>query len=217
MPFHIWDYYQSYDELAWQWATDGGYYNGEGLTAYRPPGYPFFLSRMYLLFGHVPLLGAIANIFLGTAIVLLAYLIARKIWNESIARWTMLIMIFFPSQVFFTNLLASEMLFTPLFLLSILLFVEVGKNVAARWPLAAAGGVLLGLASLTRAISKYYLILIVLYWIMQTRDVKRTLRLGLHLRRRGTVAHACGYGCPGRAGSGSDSLFYGARHHERAA
>jgi hypothetical protein len=91
----------------------------------------------------------------------------------------MLIMTFFPSQVFFTNLLASEMLFTPLFLLSILLFVEVGKNVAARWPLAAAGGVLLGLASLTRAISKYYLILIVLYWIMQTRDVKRTLRLSL--------------------------------------
>jgi 4-amino-4-deoxy-L-arabinose transferase-like glycosyltransferase len=179
MPFHIWDYYQSYDELAWQWATDGGYYNGEGLTAYRPPGYPFFLSRLYLLFGHVPLLGAVANIFLGTAIVLLAYLIARKTWNESIARWTMLIMTFFPSQVLFTNLLASEMLFTPLFLLSILLFVEVGKNVAARWPLAAAGGVLLGLASLTRAISKYYLILIVLYWIMQTRDIKRTLRLGL--------------------------------------
>lgn len=179
MPFHLWLDYQTYDELGWQWATDGGYYNGEGLTAYYPPAYPFFLSRLYLLFGHVPIMGAVANIFFGTAIVLLAYLIARKTWNESIARWTMLIMTFFPSQIFFTNLLSSEMLFTPLFLLSILLFVDVGRNVATRWPLAAAGGVLLGLASLTRAISKYYLVLVILYWLMQTRNVRRTLRLSL--------------------------------------
>jgi 4-amino-4-deoxy-L-arabinose transferase-like glycosyltransferase len=179
MPFHLWSDYRTYDELGWQWTIDGGYYNGEGLTAYYPPAYPFFLSRLYLMFGHVPITGAVANIFFGMAMVLLAYLIVRKIWNESTARWTMLIMTFFPSQIFFTNLLASEMLFTPLFLSSILLCINAARNSLAQRPLAVGSGVLLGLATLTRAISKYYLIFIVLYWILQTRDSRRTIRLSL--------------------------------------
>ncbi|MCK4302445.1 MAG: hypothetical protein KAW91_06700, partial [candidate division Zixibacteria bacterium] len=49
MPLGLWADYSIYDELGWEWATRGGYYNGELLTAYRPPGYQFFLSRLYLV------------------------------------------------------------------------------------------------------------------------------------------------------------------------
>jgi len=179
MPFNLWQDFQCYDELGAQWASDGGYYNGEYLTAYWPPGFPFWLSRLYLIFGHEPLAGAIANIFLGTATVLLAYLLIRRLWGERIGRWTLILMALFPSQVFFTNVLASEMLFTPLFLGSMLLFVNSSRS--HRWWLAVLlGGMVLGLATLTRTITTLFLLPVALYWIHETRSWKGALmRLGL--------------------------------------
>ncbi len=176
MPFHLWMDYDSYDDLGWQWATKGGYYNGEHLTAYWPPGFPFFLSRLYLVFGHQPVLGTVANIFFGLAIALFTYLIIRRIWGERVSRWAMLIMIFFPSQVFFTNLLASEMLFTSLFLASILICVMLNRELKGKWYYALLAGILLGLAALTRSVSKMYLLLVVPFWLLQTHNIKRTVR-----------------------------------------
>ena len=168
MPFDLWSDFKCYDDLAWQWATDGGYYSGSHLTAYWPPGYPFFLSRLYLIFGHVPLAGAIANIFLGTATVWLSYLLIRELWGERIGRWTTLIMAVFPSQILFTNVLASEMLFTPLFLGATFLLVKGARP--NRWFLSVVlGGMILGLATLTRTITALYLIPMAIFWVVDLR------------------------------------------------
>jgi 4-amino-4-deoxy-L-arabinose transferase-like glycosyltransferase len=88
-------------------------------------------------------------------------------------------MALFPSQVFFTNVLASEILFTPLFLGSMLLFVK--GNRSRRWWLAVLlGGIVLGLATLTRTITTLFLLPVVLYWLHETRSWKNALpRLGL--------------------------------------
>ncbi|MEW5795094.1 MAG: glycosyltransferase family 39 protein [Candidatus Zixiibacteriota bacterium] len=169
LPFNLWQDFQCYDELGWQWATDGGYYNGAHLTAYWPPGYPFWLSRIYLVFGHVPVIGAIANIFLGTATVLLSYLLVRCLWGERIGRWSLLILALFPSQVLFANVLASEMLFTPLFLLALLLFVA-GSRIRHWWAVVCLGGLFLGLATLTRTISAPFLCIVALYWFLESRS-----------------------------------------------
>jgi len=168
--------YRGYDELAWAWAQMGGYYNGEHLTGYYPVGYPFFLSRLYLIFGHNPIAGAVANVFLSLAISYLSYLIARRVFDEKTARWTALIMLFFPSQILFVNLLASEMVFTPLFLLSILMILIAVERLSGRWWLLITAGVALGLATLTRGLTQVYWLLLVPVFYMRTRSGSKTAR-----------------------------------------
>jgi len=175
MPFHLWMDYQSYDELARAWAERGGYYNGEHLTAYWPPGYPWFLSRLYLLFGPHAEIAVWSNLLFGIAIVLLSYVIAREVRGERVARWAVLIVALFPSQVFFANLLASEMLFTPLFLLAVWLALRSAVTQRLHWWLPALTGVALGLATLTRAVSKMYVVVIIICWLWQVQPARRAL------------------------------------------
>ncbi len=171
MPFNLWQDFQCYDDLGWQWTTDGGYFNGTHLTAYWPPGYPFWLSRLYWVFGHHPQMAAVANIFLGTATVLLAYLLVRRLWGERIGRWTLLLMAVFPSQAFFTNVLASELLFTPLFLAA-LLFLTMGIRKQSWVFIVLSGGIVLGLATLTRTITALFLVPVAIYWFLELRKFR---------------------------------------------
>lgn len=179
VPFNLFYDYKGYDEYGWEWALKGGYYRGEYLTAFWPPGYPYLLSRIYTLFGHVPQAAAYVNILLGISIPLLSYLIVRKVWNENLARWTAVILVFFPSQILFTHLLASEFLFTPLFLLSIWLFLSFDRKLTGRWYKILGGGIILGLATLTRVISKLLLVMIIPFWLWESREIKRTTKYAL--------------------------------------
>jgi len=171
--------YQGYDQLAWDWVQHGGYYNGDLPTGYYPVGYPFFLSRLYLVFGHAPLAGVLANVFLSLAISLLSYLIARRAFDERIARWALVIMLFFPSQILFVNLLASEMVFTPLFLLSLWLLLVAGGQKGRRLWLMILSGVALGLATLTRSLTQAYWILLFPVWFHQGGTLSKTARNAL--------------------------------------
>nr|MBN2276206.1 glycosyltransferase family 39 protein [candidate division Zixibacteria bacterium] len=175
MPFRLWIDYQVYDELARHWVEVGGYYVGQFPTAYRPPGYPFFLSRLYAIFGTHPQIGAVANIALSLAIMLISYLIIRRILNEGSARWTMVILAFFPSQLLFVNLLASEPLFTALFLTAVYIFILACRRRRNQNWYILAGGVFLGLATLTRAITLLYLIVPVVFWLAVTRTWRKTI------------------------------------------
>lgn len=179
LPFNQGSDFKDYDEMAWQWATRGGYYNGEHFTAYWPPAYPFFLSRIYIVFGHVPRLGAIANAFLAIPELLLSFLIMKRVFDEKVARWTLVLLTFFPGQILFTHLLATEALFKPLLLLAIWLFISVDAGLSRKWYMIFVGGVVLGMATLTRAISKFLLFIVVPYWWLEMRSIKRTARFAL--------------------------------------
>lgn len=181
-PVNLWVDYQQYDYLGSHWALTGGYFEGEHPTAYIPPGYPFLLSRLYLLFGHNHLFGVVANVLFSVTIVLLTYLLIARLWDHRRAGWTALILTFFPSQIFFVNLLASEPLFTVLFLGSILTFVSVPQKGYKKYLVPLAGGLLLGLATLTRAITLVYLFIPALYWLLSSGSKKRKLL---------TIALAC--------------------------
>ena len=179
MPFHLWMDYASYDDLGWQWATKGGYYNGELLTAYWPPAYPFLLSRLYLLFGHVPMTGVAVNFLFSLATAYLAYLIARAVWNERIGRWTLLLLACLPSQILFVNVLASEVLFAPLLLGGIYVaLISTGRS-RFRWWRPFFCGFLLGLAALTRSIALLCLLPVIYFWLRQSRRLKTGLLLAL--------------------------------------
>ena len=175
LPINLYSDYGDYDQLALTWAREGCYCSEGQFTGYWPPGYPFFLSRLYFLFGHAPIAGALANVFLSLATALLTHVLARRAFGKRAARWALVLMAFFPSQVLFVNLLASEMVFTPLFLLALVLVTrsESGAKLPAWIPLVA-GGVALGLATLTRSLTQVFWLLLPPVWYLRHRSVSRT-------------------------------------------
>jgi 4-amino-4-deoxy-L-arabinose transferase-like glycosyltransferase len=128
-------------------------------TAYRPPGYPFFLAGVYLLAGvsdasadHRLAAGRIAQALLGTAIVALCALLAWRLLRDRprvpvaaaalAAVWLPLILV--------GSVIASEPLFTLLVLAAVVAALEHRRGGhALRW--AALAGVFAGLAALTRS------------------------------------------------------------------
>lgn len=152
IPVALYMDFAAYDERAWTLAVEGEYRNGIYPTAFWPPGWPFFLSRLYQMFGHLPEAGTIANVLFGTATIWLTYLLIRAAWGESKARWAAVILALLPSQVLFVNVLCSELMFTFLFLLTAVLVVPPTLRRVALWRIVGAG-IVLGLATLTRVLS----------------------------------------------------------------
>ncbi len=178
MDVHLISDYGTYDELAWTWATMGGYLDDCQATGYYPPGYPYFLSRIYLLAGHTPLAGAAANVLLSVLMVYLTWRLASDLVGNNAARWAGILMAFFPSQILFVNLLASEMVFTPLLLLSLLLCIRAAKSSRLNWLLAAGSGILLGLATLCRALTQVFWVIPLIHIWLSSKNRPATLRRG---------------------------------------
>jgi 4-amino-4-deoxy-L-arabinose transferase-like glycosyltransferase len=174
-PFNLWIDYLVYDQLAWDLAQTGCYCIDGIPTAYRPPGYPFFLSVLYSVFGHQPVTGAIANVFIGVVIIIIGYYISARVWSEKVGRWTAFLFTIFPSQILFVNLLASEPLFTALFLMAILIFIPKNISGDLKWYYLLVGGIILGLATLVRPITQLYLILPLVYWYFVTKKPKKVV------------------------------------------
>ncbi len=180
-PFHLWGDYTAYDQLGWNLAQNGCYCI-EGIpTAYRPPGYPFFLSLIYAIFGHSPWIASGFNILFSLVALYLAYLIAERLFGVKTARWTLILLAFYPGRILYVNLLASEVIFTFLFLLAIWVLVrEFGKDTKG-WISALVGGIFLGLAALTRPIIIPVLLIVPIFWIMRKYQIRAVLILTLIL------------------------------------
>ena len=181
LPLRFWADCLGYEELAVNWLKMGGYFDGALPTATWPPLYPFFLSRLYLIFGHEPQIGIFANILINLGICYLGYRVIKIVWGEKIARLAFVILIFFPSQILFINLLLTENLFTMLLLLSLFLFLRTKTADSNRlrsraWVYVLTAGIVLGLATLTRAVTLTFLPLLIPMWMMQTGSYKTALK-----------------------------------------
>lgn len=115
-----------------------------------PPGYPLLLSLAQT--ASDPLLAArLLNVLLGTAAVVLTGLLTRRLWGEAAGWMAAALAALYPRAVAMSGILASENLFSPFLLLSVLLL-------AGSWDRprdlrgAAWAGVALGLLTLTRPI-----------------------------------------------------------------
>lgn len=172
MPLRLVSDFGAYDELARLMATTGEYIEGTHPTAYFPPGWPFFLSLIYRVFGHEPQFGIVANILFGVAIVLLTWQLVRKIWGELPARWAALLVALLPSEILFANILGSESLFAFLLLSALILLIpgRVGETNVAR---VFTGGVLLGFATLTRSLTLFLPVVIALVYFAHFRFSKQ--------------------------------------------
>lgn len=116
-------------------------------SAFRPPLYPLALAVVHVL-GGAGTGGRLLGALLGVATVLLAFLIASRLWGRRAAVVTGALAAVFPPLVLLNASLLSESLFLPLELAVLLATLEYRDRRKLRW--AVLAGALCGLAALTR-------------------------------------------------------------------
>lgn len=119
-------------------------------TALRPPLYPYLLGGVYALTGDSFTAARLVGALLGTLTVLLVFLIGRALWSRKAGLIGAALAAVAPSLVLLNSSLVSEQVFVPLLLGLVLLVLRARR--APDWRVAAALGVLCGLAALTRVI-----------------------------------------------------------------
>ncbi len=142
---------------------------------FRTPGYPVFIAAVYAVFGQrlVPVLVLQALISVGT--VLLAYLIASRVWDDVVGLVAATILAFDPFQIRAADWIANESITGFVLLgaagLGYLTFSATKHRV--RW--GALLGLCLGIATLIRP-STYYFPLVVALVVLVIALVRRSTR-----------------------------------------
>lgn len=143
-----------YHGIARSLARGGGYMMGPHITAFRPPGYAFFLAGVYLLTGMpgakeaVEVVGVL-QAALGTVTVGLLGSVAGVLWGRRTRLAALGIAAVYVPFVEVGEAYVSETLFLPL-MLGALLCALRHRHEQQRWRWSAASGLLMGLAILTR-------------------------------------------------------------------
>ncbi len=174
VPTQLYSDWKWYDDMAYHMSQNWRYEDNGLPTAYWPIGYPFFLAVIYWVFGHSYFAVELINVILSLGICLFGYLAARRLTGPLPARLTLVILAFFPSQIFFTNVLASEILFT--FLLVLTIYLSLSTRDRSRIYVPVVVGLLLGCLTLVRAVALLLPIGIILFYVKSKRRPRLILR-----------------------------------------
>lgn len=132
-----------------------GEYDPRGvLTSFRAPGYPFFLSIVYRIFGLEERFFAarLVQAIVMATVAPITWLLGKRLFpqNEKIAKTAGLFTALYPYLVVYPLALATEVIFIPLVLACLLIVLKASET--HRWTDYLLAGTLLGYAALTRSI-----------------------------------------------------------------
>jgi 4-amino-4-deoxy-L-arabinose transferase-like glycosyltransferase len=136
-------------------------------------GYPLVLSVIYRIFGANIMVAKVFNVAISTGVAYLIYRLGALLFNERAGRIASLIFAFWPAQVMYNSVVASEHIFMLLFLLAIWFFVlaEYSLKDAKDYLLVIVSGFMLALTYLIRPVSIILLpIIIVCLFIFSEKD-----------------------------------------------
>ncbi len=167
---------------------------GEGFSSsFTAPLYPVFLSWVYTLFGHSLLTVRIIHSIIGTASVLIMYLLGREMFSEKAGLTAALLGSVYPFFIFFTGLVLTETLFIFLLLCLVLFFRKItvqilpgsagttpitNKNLRAGLGYAICTGILAGVSILIKPAMLYFLLFFFTLILVIYRG--RRKRISLH-------------------------------------
>lgn len=130
--------------------------------------YPAFLSIFYHLFGSRTIIVYLLNIFFSCGITVLIYLIGCKLIDRRSGIIAAVIWAFWPSQIFYSVLVATEITFTFLILLCIYFFLRatsVKRTFTKSISLFAVLGIMSAISNSIRPIALILLAAIAIYYI----------------------------------------------------
>jgi len=153
-----------YDEIGLNLVNGYGYVDGEFMpTMERSPAYPFFLAVIYKIFGHYYFFVQLIQIALFILTVILIYKIAKLIFDEKIAIYSMAITAFFPTLANYPSYILSESFF--IFLLSLVVFFGIKVYFTDNLKYYLLLGFSLGLAALCKIIMLPFIFVVILWLI----------------------------------------------------
>jgi 4-amino-4-deoxy-L-arabinose transferase-like glycosyltransferase len=152
-------------------------------TAFRPPGYPYFLGGVYRVFGverasnprrlHV---ARVAQAFVGTAVVALVGVLAAQLWGWGLGLVALALSAVYVPLITVGGAVMSEPLFDA-FMLAALVAALAHRRSRHRYRWAVLAGAVGGLAILTRA--NALILLLPLVWaVWDVRPARSRAALG---------------------------------------
>lgn len=155
----------AYDNAGWAIASGHGAVDAGQPWINWPPGYPAFLGLLYFIFGHSLLAAKLAQVLLSTATCVLTYFVARAVFAEDgwfIGPLAAMLVAVYPQSIFYTSVLASDVLFSFLLMLAVWTLVRNGFPSSRN---ALLTGLIIGLATLTRG-QALLLPIVVVVWLI---------------------------------------------------
>ncbi len=147
-------------------------------------GYPYILSKVFLLFGPSVTAGLYLNMAASVISIFLAYRIARLICGKTGGLLALLLVAFWPSQILYVNQMASEPLFMCLTLTAIWITTYLFTNSKKSKPtnvliLNILLGIILALAGGVRPVAVILLIAIAICTLTYKAKENRNEKAGL--------------------------------------
>ncbi len=135
-------------------------------------GYPLILSYIYRIFGTSPKVALWFNVFCSIGTAILIYLLGREIFNEVAGQMAGLIFAFYPTQIMYNTLVASEHIFLLLFLLALYLFIRFTRVelVGWEWLKLLIVGLVMVLAHIVRPVSSLLFVPMLAYLLFFQRS-----------------------------------------------
>jgi 4-amino-4-deoxy-L-arabinose transferase-like glycosyltransferase len=146
------------------------------VTAYYPPGYPMLVGGLFRVFGvHISVAWG-ANIVLGALTCVALYGAGWLLIDRRTGVVAGLLMAVLPAHIFFSPFVLSEVFFTFLLAVGMMLMALMAKP-HARWSVstAMALGVVVGVAALVRGQGLLLVPTAALFWLLCSRDWAWTL------------------------------------------
>lgn len=138
-------------------------------TAIRPPIYPIFLSTIYFISGSSnPDVVRGVQMVLSMVLIYLTFVLGTTVSGPKIGVMAAAVMAIYPSYLFFTHLILTEVLFTVFLLLYIIQIIYQFKRSLRPWTMLPVG-ICLGLAALTRSVMYPFLLIHVALIIVNYR------------------------------------------------
>ena len=140
-------------------------------------GFPFILSLIFRVTGASVEVGLFFELFVAAANILLVYLLARSLGGRVAGIIAVALEAFWPSQIFYSNQIASEPVFTLMVLACLLLAAHLLKERSSiKWGrqfvLYVLLGVLLAISSALRPLGIIILVAILICVIFSGRNLK---------------------------------------------